>query len=154
MVVDTGKQPAVVPPPIVIPAPVAVAAIAPVAPIAPAPLAAALVAPVAAFAPAALIGAGVPLAVTVPAGAAVLQVTVLTVPPAVAAASVKPRGRVLLRIFHNVTRRSRAHTVRFRLRSRKLYKQVRHGRRYVLEIRPGVNRKTLGKPTRTAFRVR
>jgi hypothetical protein len=140
-------------------APVAAAAVpaAPVlgpAPLAPAPLGAARVAPVAAFAAAALVGAGVPLAVTVPARARVLRVRVLTVPGRARAARSTASGRVIFRVFRAVQPAAKAHTVRFRLRSRKLYSRVRAGRRYVLEVTPGLSRTRLGRPTRTVFRVR
>src|SRR3954454_16487487 len=124
------------------------------APIAPAPLRAARVAPVAPFAATALVGAGVPLTVTVPARARVLRLRVLTVPARARAARTAATGRVIFRGFRAVTAATKAHTVRFRLRSRKLYGRVRAAHRYVLEVTPGLSRTRLGRPTGTVFRVK
>jgi hypothetical protein len=141
------------------PAPAAAAAVPglPVLPVTPgAPVvAAARVAPVPTFAAAALVGAGVPLAVTVPARARVLRLRVLTVPGrARAASAATARARVLYRAFRVVPAARRSHLVRFRLRSRTLYARVRAGGRYVLEVTPGLSRARLGRPTRTTIRVR
>jgi len=118
------------------------------------PIWAARVAAVPAFAATALVGAGVPLTVTVPARARVLRVRVLTIPGRARAAGADATGRVIFRVFRAVTAAQKAHALRFRLRSRKLYGRVRAGGRYVLEVTPGLSRTRLGKPTRTAFLVR
>ena len=105
------------------------------------------------FARSALTGAGVPFAVRVPAGARVIRVRVLTAPgAAVTAAAVQ--GRVLYQTLRRVKAAGKAYSMRFRLRSRALYRAVRSGRRYSLEITPGTSTKRLGKATRATFTVR
>ena len=98
--------------------------------------------------------AGVLVAVTVPARARTLRVRVLSIPRAAAAAVGEDRGRALYQAFRPVGAASKAHRVRFRLRSGTLAARVRAGGRYVLEITPGVSTKSLGKPARVPFRVR
>jgi hypothetical protein len=44
--------------------------------------------------------------------------------------------------------------VKLTIRSAKLRKQLRSGRRYVLEVRAGTAKNRLGKPTRKVIRVR
>jgi len=157
LAVDVRKAPAAPAAPVAA-APVAAAAVPglPVVPAIPAlpVIAAARVAPVPAFAAAALVGAGVPLTVTVPARARVLRLRVLTVRGRARAARATATGRVIFRVFRPVTAARKAHTVRFRLRSRKLYRKVRAGGRYVLDVTPGLSRTRLGRPVSTAFRVR
>src|SRR4051794_367832 len=78
-----------------------------------------------------------------------------TSPPGRArAARAAATGRVIFRVFRAVTAATKAHTVRFRLRSRKLYARVRAGSRYILEVTPGLSHARLGRSTRTVFRVR
>lgn len=99
----------------------------------------------------ALAAAGVPVTVTVPAGAEVLRVRVLTTARSGAGAR---RVRVLYRAFRPVKAGRAAQRLRFRVRSRALSARVRPGRRYMLDLTPGVGTKKLGTPARIAFRVR
>ncbi len=104
---------------------------------------------------AAFLGAGVPVAVTVPAQAQILRVRVVAAGAAGRAATASHRSRALLfTAFRTVKTAGRAHRMRFRLRSRVLHARVRPGRRYVLEITAGTSAKRLGQATRVAFRVR
>jgi len=43
---------------------------------------------------------------------------------------------------------------RFRVRSQKLARKLRHGKRYRLEVRAGKNRRKLGRASARTFRVR
>ena len=105
-------------------------------------------------------GAGVPIAVTVPAGAQVLQLQVVTIPGAAAAAKGKTKAtksRVLYQEMRHITRHGpwkKAHRVAFRLRSKALARKLHHKQRYTLVIKPGRNTKTLGKAKNLRFRVR
>jgi len=91
---------------------------------------------------AALTGAGVRMAVTVPAGARVLRLRVLTTSGAA------------LRQVHRVKAAPKAHRIRLRLHSRRLGRTMRSGRWYVLELTPGSSSKQLGQPTHRRFRLR
>jgi hypothetical protein len=84
---------------------------------------------------------------TVPAATRTVRVRVLTAAPG-------SRGRVLYEVTRAVRAAGRKHTVRFRLRSRRLYAKVRPGRRYVLEAAAGTSPAKLGAASRTVFRVR
>lgn len=88
-----------------------------------------------------LASAGVTVRLTMPAGAKVLRVRVLA------------GTRSVFRRFHVVKASQKAQRVRLRVRSRTL-RSLRSGRRYVLELTPGVSRDRLGAPTRVKFRVK
>ena len=108
---------------------------------------------------AALNGAGVRIALTVPAGTQVLQVGVGTVPGVVVAKAKKEdtKSRVLYREMRHITKHGpwkKAHRVVFRLRSKALARKLHHGQRLVLELRAGRNTKALGKMKTIRFRVR
>jgi hypothetical protein len=83
--------------------------------------------------------AGVPVTVAVPAGATLVRLRVLTT-----------AGRQLAQAFHKVKGGA---TTRLRMRSAKLRRKLRPGRRYVLEVRAGTARNHLGKATRRQFRI-
>ena len=44
--------------------------------------------------------------------------------------------------------------MKVKIRSAKLRKQLRSGKRYVIEVRAGTARNRLGKPTRKVLRIR
>jgi hypothetical protein len=115
---------------------------------APRPQAAAMAVSVrASIARATLAGAGLAVAVTVPAGTQALRVRIVTVASG-------PRARVLYTATRAVRAAGRTQTVRFRLRSRRLFAKVRPGRRYAVEVAAGRSPNTLGASSRTVFRVR
>jgi hypothetical protein len=83
---------------------------------------------------------GVPVTVSVPAGATLLRLRVLTT-----------ANKALLTTFKKVKGGTK---VKVRIRSAKLRKQLRAGKRYVIEVRAGTAKNRLGKATRRAIRVR
>jgi hypothetical protein len=83
---------------------------------------------------------GVPLTVAVPAGATLVRLRVLTT-----------RGARLFQSFDKVHGGTKA---RLRIRSAKLRRKLRPGRRYVVEVRAGTARNRLGKPARRHIRIR
>jgi hypothetical protein len=85
-------------------------------------------------------GAGVPVTVSVPAGATVLRLRVLTA-----------ANKALFSTFKKVKGGTK---VKVRIRSAKLRRTVRAGKRYVIEVRAGTARHRLGKATRKAIRIR
>jgi hypothetical protein len=90
---------------------------------------------------AALQGAGVTVRLTVPAGAQVLRVRVLA------------GTRTVWRDLRAVKASKHAQRVRLRVRSPRL-RSLRSGRRYVLELTPGVRANKLGAATRVHIRVK
>jgi hypothetical protein len=102
-------------------------------------LAARVAAPVAVRA-AAIATTGVPVTVSVPTGASIVRLRVLT-----------RAGTPLLQTFKHVRGATK---VKVRIRSAKLRRKVHAGRRYVIEVRAGTARNHLGKPTRKVIRVR
>ena len=109
------------------------------------PLAGAALAPARFAAPAAFSAAsvgttGVPVTVAVPAGASLVRLRVLTT-----------ANKALFSTFKKVKGGTK---VKMTIRSSKLRKQLRSGRRYVLEVRAGTAKNRLGKPTRKVIRVR
>jgi hypothetical protein len=84
--------------------------------------------------------AGVPVTVNVPAGATLLRLRVLTT-----------AGKALFSTFQKAKGGTK---VKVKIRSAKLRRQVRAGRRYVIEVRAGTARNRLGKATRRTVRVR
>ena len=82
---------------------------------------------------------GVPVTVSVPPGATLVRLRLLTT-----------ADRPLLSTFRAVRGGTK---VKVRLRSTKLRRTVRAGRRYVLEVRAGTARNRLGTPTRKVIRV-
>jgi hypothetical protein len=116
------------------PVPVAVPlAIARLAPARPAALPAAVRAT-------ALATAGVAVKIAVPAGARILRVRVLTA-----------AGRPLAQSFRSV---KGGRKVRLRLRVRGHHRHALPRGHYLLEVTAGATRHRLGRPSRTAFRVR
>jgi hypothetical protein len=120
------------------------AALAAAVPLAGAPVAAAL-APARLAAPAtvsaaSVASAGVPVTVSVPKGASIVRLRVLTT-----------ANKTLLQTFKKVKGGTK---VKIRIKSAKLRKRMRAGKRYVLEVRAGTARNRLGKATRTRIRVR
>jgi K319-like protein len=103
------------------------------------PAVARLAAP-AAVTPATIARAGIPVAFTAPTGATVARVRVLTT-----------AGTPLLQTFKKVKAAAR---VKVTLRSASLKRKMRSGKRYVIEVRAGKSRTTLGKATRKTIRVR
>jgi hypothetical protein len=109
-------------------------------PLAGAALAPARLAAPAAFSAAAVATTGVPVTVAVPAGASIVRLRVLTT-----------ANKALFSTFKQVRGGTK---VKMRIRSSKLRRQLRSGRRYVLEVRAGTAKNRLGKPTRKVIRVR
>jgi hypothetical protein len=89
---------------------------------------------------AAAFSTGVPVTVNVPAGATLVRLRVLTT-----------AGTSLFSTFKKVKGGTKA---RISIRSAKLRRAVRAGRRYVLEVRAGTAKTRLGKATRKTLRVR
>jgi hypothetical protein len=85
-------------------------------------------------------GAGVPVTVTIPKGATVLRLRVLTT-----------ANKALFSTFKKVKGGTK---VKVKIKSAKLRKQIRAGKRYVIEARAGKAKNRLGKATRTVIRVR
>jgi hypothetical protein len=85
-------------------------------------------------------GAGVPVTVSVPAGANVVRLRVLTT-----------SNKALFSTFKKVKGGSK---VKVNIRSAKLRRQLRTGKRYVIEVRAGTARNRLGKATRKVVRIR
>jgi hypothetical protein len=138
--VDPGEPPA---------APVATAAaaapLAAAVPLAGARVAAAALAPARVAAPAtvtaaSVASAGVPVTVSVPTGASIVRLRVLTT-----------ANKALFSTFKKVKGGTK---VKMKIKSAKLRRQLRAGKRYVLEVRAGTARNRLGKATRKVIRVR
>jgi hypothetical protein len=83
---------------------------------------------------------GVPVTVSVPAGATLLRLRVLTT-----------AGTPLFSTFKKVKGGSK---VRMKVRSAKLGRKVRAGKRIILEVRSGTAKNRLGKAVRKTVRVR
>jgi hypothetical protein len=84
--------------------------------------------------------AGVPVTVAVPTGATLVRLRVLTT-----------ANKALFSTFKKVKGGTK---VKVRVRSAKLRKRLRAGKRYVIEVRAGTARNHLGKATRKSIRVR
>jgi hypothetical protein len=84
--------------------------------------------------------AGIPVTVNVPRGITLLQVRVLA-----------SNGKPLYRAFQLVKAGKKA---QLRIRSAKLRRSLKSGRRYTLEVRAGTSRTNLGKPVIKKFRVK
>jgi hypothetical protein len=89
---------------------------------------------------AALATTGVPVSVTVPAGATLLRVQVLTT-----------ANRALLTTFQKVKGGKK---VKVTVRTAKVARKLRGAKRFVIEVRAGTAKNRLGKATRTVIRVR
>jgi hypothetical protein len=85
-------------------------------------------------------GAGVPVTVTVPKGATLVRLRVLTA-----------ANKALFATFKKVKGGTK---VKVNIKSAKLGKQLRTGKRFVIEVRAGTARNRLGKATRKAIRIR
>ncbi|MEA2227053.1 MAG: hypothetical protein QOF04_683 [Solirubrobacteraceae bacterium] len=83
---------------------------------------------------------GIPVTVNVPAGATLLRLRVLTT-----------AGAPLFSAFSKVKGGTK---VKLKVKSAKLRRSLRAGKRYVIEVRTGTSRTRLGKATRKQFRVR
>jgi hypothetical protein len=83
---------------------------------------------------------GVPVTIAVPTGASIVRLRVLTT-----------ANKTLLQTFKKVKGGSK---VRMRIKSAKLRKRMRAGKRYILEVRAGTAKNRLGKATRKRIRVR
>ena len=83
---------------------------------------------------------GVPVTVSVPTGATLLRLRVLTT-----------NNKALFSTFKAVKGGTK---VKVNIRSAKLRKQLRSGKRYVIEVRAGTAKNRLGKPTRKVIRIR
>jgi hypothetical protein len=83
---------------------------------------------------------GVPVTVAVPKGASIVRLRVLTT-----------ANKALFSTFKKVKGGT---SVKLKVRSAKLRKQLRAGKRYVLEVRAGTARNHLGKATRKSIRIR
>jgi hypothetical protein len=83
---------------------------------------------------------GVPVTVAVPTGATLVRLRVLTT-----------AGKPLFSTFRKVKGGTK---VKMRIRSAKLRRQLRAGKRYVIEVRAGTAKGRLGKATRKVIRVR
>jgi hypothetical protein len=103
-------------------------------------LAAAAIAAPAAVTTGTIGAAGIPVTVNVPAGITLLQVRVLA-----------SNGRPLYRSFELVKAGKKA---KLRIRSAKLRRSLKSGRRYMIEVRAGTSRANLGRPVIKKFRVR
>jgi hypothetical protein len=84
--------------------------------------------------------AGVPVTVSVPTGASIVRLRVLTT-----------ANKTLFSTFKKVKGGT---TVKMKIKSAKLRRRIRAGKRYVLEVRAGTARNHLGKATRRLIRVR
>jgi hypothetical protein len=83
---------------------------------------------------------GVPVTVAVPAGATLVRLRLLTT-----------ANKALLTTF----KKAKGGTnIKVKLRSVKLRKQLRAGKRFIVEVRAGTAKNRLGKPTRKVVRVR
>jgi hypothetical protein len=109
-------------------------------PLAGARLAAARLAAPAAVSAATVGTTGVPVTVAVPAGASLVRLRVLTT-----------ANKALFSTFKAVKGGTK---VKMRIRSAKLRKRLRAGKRYVIEARAGTARNRLGRPTRKVIAVR
>jgi hypothetical protein len=109
-------------------------------PLAGATAAAARVTAPAVFTAAAVGTTGVPVTVAVPTGATLVRLRVLTT-----------AGKPLFSTFQKVKGGTK---VKMRIRSAKLRRQLRAGKRYVIEVRAGTARGRLGKATRKVLRIR
>jgi hypothetical protein len=89
---------------------------------------------------AAVAGAGVPVSVTVPTGTTLVRLRVLT-----------SANKALFSTFKKV---KGATKVKVNIKSAKLRKQLRTGKRYVIEVRAGTAKNRLGKATRKVIRIR
>jgi hypothetical protein len=89
---------------------------------------------------ASLASSGVPVTVAVPTGATLLRLRVLTT-----------NNKALFSTFKAVKGGTK---VKVNIRSAKLRKQLRSGKRYVIEVRAGTAKNRLGKPTRKVIRIR
>jgi hypothetical protein len=103
-------------------------------------LAAAAIAAPAAVTTGTIGAAGIPVTVNVPAGITLLQVRVLA-----------SNGKPLYKGFQLVKAGKKA---KLRIRSAKLRRSLKSGRRYMIEVRAGTSRTNLGKPVIKKFRVR
>jgi hypothetical protein len=83
---------------------------------------------------------GLPVTVAVPKGASILRLRVLTT-----------ANKALLTTFKKVKGGTK---VKIKVRSAKLHRQLRTGKRYVIEVRAGTTRNRLGAATRRTIRVR
>jgi hypothetical protein len=83
---------------------------------------------------------GVPVTITVPAGATLVRLRLLTT-----------ANKALLTTFKKVKGGTK---IKVKLRSTKLRKQLRAGTRFIVEVRAGTAKNRLGKPTRKVVRVR
>jgi hypothetical protein len=83
---------------------------------------------------------GVPVTVAVPAGASIVRLRVLTT-----------ANKALLTTFKKVKGGTK---VKIKIKSAKLRRRIRAGKRYVLEVRAGTARHHLGKATRKLIRIR
>ncbi len=83
---------------------------------------------------------GVPVTVSVPSGANVVRLRVLTT-----------ANKALFLTFKKVKGGSK---VKMHIKSAKLRKQLRSGKRYIIEVRAGTARNHLGKATRKVVRIR
>jgi hypothetical protein len=108
--------------------------------VAPAALRAAGLAAPATVTAASLGAAGVPVTITVPAGATLVRLRLLTT-----------ANTALLTTFKKAKGGTK---IKVKLRSAKLRKQLRAGKRFVVEVRAGTAKNRLGKPTRKVVRVR
>jgi hypothetical protein len=103
-------------------------------------LAAAKVAIARTISAAAVGAAGVPVTVAVPEGASIVRLRVMTT-----------KAKVLYAAFHKVKGGTK---VRVKIKSAKLRRKLRAGKRYVVEVRAGTAENRLGKATRRVIRVR
>jgi hypothetical protein len=83
---------------------------------------------------------GVPVTVAVPTGATLVRLRVLTT-----------AGKPLFSTFQKVKGGTKA---KLKIKSAKLRRQLRAGKRYVIEVRAGTAKNRLGKATRKVIRVR
>src|SRR4051794_6535132 len=84
--------------------------------------------------------AGVPVAFTAPAGTGIARLRVLTT-----------SGKPLFTTFQKVKGGAK---VRLKIKSAKLRRKLRPGKRYVIEVRAGSSKNRLGKATRKVIRIR
>jgi hypothetical protein len=83
---------------------------------------------------------GIPITLNVPVGATIVQLRVLTT-----------AGSPLFSAFKKVNGGTK---VKLKVKSAKLRRQLRAGKRYIIEVRAGTSKTRLGKATRKQFRVR
>jgi hypothetical protein len=117
-----------------------VTALAAAVPLAGTTFAAARVASPATVAAGTVASSGVPVTVAVPTGATLVRLRVLTT-----------ADKALFSTFKQVKGGTK---VKVKIRSAKLRKQLRSGKRYIIEVRAGTARNRLGKPTRKELRIR